>query len=171
MSGLVPWARGPQSVFAQSPSMLTPYRQPEFTPPSPTAPGSLRDWWRELNGVAVQESPPTAVESAVIGLRQNAEGAAIGALLALIDTDLGGLDLGGRIPLDWAGAALFYGLSIHDTTKGSGLSLDYRAMGQSCTTVAMYRTVHRWREAKKGIPRNNPQLTGDPVLAAGKSAF
>ena len=170
MSGLVPWARG-RSVYAQpSPSMLTPYR-PEPAPLAPTVPSnSLRDWWRELRGELAQEAPGP-MESAVIGLRQNAEGAAIGALLALIDTDLGGLDLGGRIPLDWAGAALFYALSINDSNKPDSLSLDYRAMGQSCTTVAMFRMVHKWRDAKKGIPRNNLQLTGDPVLAAGKSAF
>lgn len=170
MSGLVPWARG-RSVYAELPSMLAPYRQPESNLPVPNAPsGSLRDWWRELRGEVVPE-PSGPVQSAVVGLRQNAEGAAIGALLALIDTDLGGLDLGGRIPLDWAGAALFYALSIQDASRQDSLSLDYRAMGQSCTTIAMYRTIHKWRDAKKGIPRNTPQLTGDPVLAAGKSTF
>lgn len=169
MSGLVPWARG--NVFAQSPSMLTLYKQPEPAPPVPTAsPGSLRDWWREMQQGMAQDNSGLA-ESAVLGLRQNAEGGIIGALLALIDTDLGGLDLGGRVPLDWVGAAFFYAMSINSSRNPNGLSLDYRAMGQSCTTIAMYRMVHRWRDAKKGIPRNNPQLSGDPVLAAGKSVF
>jgi hypothetical protein len=95
----------------------------------------------------------------------------VGALLALVDTDLGGLDLGGRIPLDWVGAALFYALSIQDAGKQDSLSLDYRAMGQSCTSIAMYRTIHKWRESKKSIPQNSSQLTGDPVLAAAKSKF
>lgn len=117
----------------------------------------------------VQPEPPGPVQSAVVGLRLNAESAAIGALLAIIDSDLGGLDLGGRIPLDWAGAAVFYALSIQGSAKPDSLSLDYRAMGQACTSVAMYRTVHNWRESKKGIPRNTPQVTGDPVLAAGAS--
>lgn len=171
MSGLVPWARG-HSVFAQVPSTLIPYRysQPESNLTAPTAPsGSFKDWWRELRGEVQETSGP--MQSAVVGLRQNAEGAAIGALLALIDTDLGGLDLGGRIPLDWAGAALFYALSINDSTKLDNLSLDYRAMSQSCITIAMYRTVHKWREAKKGILQNTPQLTGDPIINAGKSVF
>src|SRR6266511_1035151 len=102
MSGIVPWGR-------QSPTFapLVPYRQEvgiAVPQPSPTAPNSWREWWRELKGETEQH--PTAIQSAVVGLRQNAEGAAIGALLAFVDTDLGGLDLGGRIPLDWAGAAL-----------------------------------------------------------------
>jgi len=170
MSGLVPWARG-QVSYSQAPSYATLARQQDNLPALPTPPSSFRDWWRELHGSSVAIEPPSQVQSAVIGLRQNAEGAAIGALLALIDTDLGGLDLGGRIPLDWAGAALFYALSVQGSGKPDSLSLDYRAMGQSCTSVAMYRTVHKWRESKKGIPRNMPQLTGDPILTAGKSTF
>ena len=165
MSGLVPWSRGPQYPSALS-SALVPYRQNNDLFPAPTPPNSLRDWWKEIRNEGLTE-PPSHVQSAVIGLRQNAEGAAIGALLAFIDTDLGGLDIGGRIPLDWVGAALFYALSIQGSGKPDSLSLDYRAMGQSCTSVAMYRTVHQWRESKKGIPQNIPQLTGDPVLAAG----
>jgi hypothetical protein len=170
MSGLVPWTYG-HSAFAQSPNVaIAPYQHNSNLAPVPTAAPSLREWWRELRGENAIE-PAGPVQSAVVGLRQNAEGAAIGALLAFIDTDLGGLDLGGRIPLDWAGAALFYALSIQGAGKPDSLSGDYRAMGQSCTSVAMYRTVHEWREAKKGIPRNTPQLTGDPVLRAGKSTF
>lgn len=133
------------------------------------APTSLIDWWRQFQGVTPTVNTP--VQSAVMGLRHNAEAGAMGALLALIDTDLGGLDLGGRIPLDWVGAALFYILSLQGTDKADSLSSDYRAMGQSCTTVAMYRMVHRWRELKKGIPRNMPQLSGDPVVEAGKAQF
>jgi hypothetical protein len=117
-----------------------------------------------MQPAATEQAGP--VQSAVVGLRQNAESAAIGALLAFIDTDLGGLDLGGRIPLDWAGAALFYILSIQGTGNPDSLSSDYRAMGQSCTSVAMFRTVQKWRESKKGIPQNTPKLTGDPVLSA-----
>ena len=113
--------------------------------------------------------PASPVRSAVVGLRQNAEGAAIGALLAFIDSDLGGLDLGGRIPIDWVGAALFYALSIQGSNKQDSLSMDYRAMGQSCTSIAMYRMVHKWREAKKVIPQNTTsKMNGDPVVIAGK---
>jgi hypothetical protein len=166
MNGIVQWGRAQghtPSTFAQ----LVPYRQ-EANPPSPTAPDSLKSWWRELRAAESSE-PSGVVESAVVGLRHNAEGAAIGALLAFIDTDLGGLDLAGRVPLDWAGAALFYALSIKDAGNANSLSSDFRAMGQSCTTVAMYRMVHKWRESSKGIPRNIVETTGDPVLAAGKN--
>ncbi len=146
---------------------IVPYQEQQPTSLNMPAPTSLRDWWRELQGITPQVNTP--VQSAVMGLRHNAEAGAMGAVLAIIDTDLGGLDLGGRIPLDWVGAALFYILSLQGSDKPDSLSSDYRAMGQSCTTVAMYRMVHRWRELKKGIPRNIPQLSGDPVVEAGKT--
>jgi hypothetical protein len=169
MSGLVPWVRG-QGGYPMGPPYSTLARVPqEANLTTPTSP-SLRDWWRELREVSPVETP-SPVQSAVVGIRQNAEGAVVGALLALIDTDLGGLDLGGRIPLDWVGSALFYVLSIQDAGRHDSLSLDYRAMGQSCTSVAMYRTIHKWRESKKDIPQNIPQTVGDPVLRAGASKF
>jgi hypothetical protein len=162
MSGLVPWARGQQSL-----QQSIPYAQPgALVPVSP--PSGILDWWRAMKAVE-EVKPPSAVESAVVGLRYNAESAAIGALAALIDTDLGGLDLMGRIPLDWAGAAFFYALSVHNSSKPNSLAPDYQAMSQSCTTIAMYRTIHRWRENKKSIPQNTPSMTGDPVLKASKS--
>lgn len=166
MSGLVPYAR--TYTYPQF-SSLAPYRQEVVSPPSPTAPPSLKQWWRELRGPEPQGG---VVESAVVGLRHNAEGAAIGALLAFIDTDMGGLDLGGKVPIDWVAAAAFYALSIQDAGNPNGLASDFRALGQSCTTIAMYRMVHKWREASKDMPRNNViDTTGDPVLAAGKQSF
>lgn len=144
---------------------------PSFASSVPTTPAlssqpSLRDWWRELQD---SSSPKTTkVESAVMGLRHNGESAAMGAILAFIDTDLGGLDLGGRVPLDWVGAALFYALSVRDTGREEGIASDFRALGQSCTTIAMYRMVQKWRCAQKTIPRNI--VPKDPVLAAGKGA-
>lgn len=162
MSGIVSWGR---------PSPFVPYRQEVgiTVPQSSSTPNSWREWIRELKGEA--EQPSGAIESAVVGLRHNAEGAAIGALLAFIDTDLGGLDFAGRIPLDWAGAALFYALSVNGAGKPDGLASDFRAMGQSCTTIAMYRMVHKWRESSKDMPRNTINTTGDPVLSAGKASF
>jgi hypothetical protein len=151
----VPW-------MAPSPYLAIPQNAPSTSAP----PVSLRDWWKELQE---SSSPKTSkVESAVMGLRHNGESAAMGAILAFIDTDLGGLDLGGRVPIDWVGAALFYLLSIQDSGKENGISSDFRAMGQSCTTVAMYRMVQRWRTGQKTIPRN--KTSKDPVLAAGKGA-
>ena len=154
MSGLVPWVGGGTYV----PSFAS-------TPVAPQSQPTLRDWWKELQD---SNSPKTTrVESAVVGLRHNGESAAMGAILAFIDTDLGGLDLAGRIPLDWVGAALFYALSIRDTGREDGIASDFRALGQSCTTVAMYRMVQRWRAGQKAIPRN--KTSKDPVLAAGKT--
>lgn len=173
MTGIVPWGRGSTVYNTQYPyTTLVPYRTPESNLSTPTTTESLKDWWRELRAVNNSPvEPPSQIQSAVVGIRQNAESAAIGALLAIIDTELGGLDLGGRIPLDWAGAAVLYALSIQSADKPNSLSQDYRAMGQSCTTIATYRMVHRWRESKKGIPQNSPQLSGDPILLAAKSAF
>lgn len=127
---------------------------------------TLRDWWKELQESNTPKT--TKVESAVIGLRHNGESAAVGALLAFIDTDLGGLDLGGKVPLDWLAAALFYVLSIRDTGKEEGIASDFRAIGQSCTTIATYRMVQKWRAGQKVIPQNNSSK--DPILNAGKSA-
>lgn len=158
MSGIVPWTGGATYYPSFAPSVPT--------PPMQQQPLSLRDWWHELQ--ASNNPKATKVESAVMGLRHNGESAAMGAILAFIDTDLGGLDLGGRVPLDWVGAALFYILSIRDTGKEDGIASDFRAMGQSCTTVAMYRMVHRWRTGQQGIPRN--KTSKDPVVAAGKTA-
>lgn len=155
MSSIVPWAGG---MYAPPFSSNTP------APPVAPQPSTLRDWWKELQQESRQE---TRVQSAVVGLRHNGESAAMGAILAFIDTDLGGLDLGGRVPLDWLGAAVFYALSVRDTGKEDGISSDFRALGQSCTTVAMYRMVQKWRTAQKSIPRN--KTPKDPVLTAGKS--
>jgi len=105
----------------------------------------------------------------VTGLRQNAEGAAVAALLAFIDTDLGGLDLAGRIPLDWVAALGLYALSIRDAKKPDGFAIDLRAMGQSATAVATYRMVHKWREGAKAL-KQRPALEVK-TEASVKSSF
>lgn len=163
MTGLVPWAHGRAPVNTS----LVPYQQAPAMPVA-VAPPSFLDWWKQLRD---DSTPKVAspVESAIVALRQNGEGAAIGALLALIDTDFGGLDFAGKLPLDWLGAAVFNIMSVSAGSNPNGIALDYRAMGQSCTTIAAYRSVHKWRESKKGIPRNMPSMSGDPVLAAGNA--
>lgn len=158
MSGIVPWVGGGTYM----PSFVSTTSAPATQPTQPT----LRDWWKELQESNTPKT--TKVESAVMGLRHNGESAAVGALLAFIDTDLGGLDLGGKVPLDWVAAALFYVLSIRDTGKEEGIASDFRAMGQSCTTIATYRMVQKWRAGQKAIPQN--KSSKDPILAAGKSA-
>jgi len=156
MSGLVPWTGG----GAYLPSFTSSVPAPSL----PQQPPTLREWWKELQTSNAEKT--SKVESAVMGLRHNGESAAVGAILAFIDTDLGGLDLGGRVPIDWMAAALFYVLSIRDTGKEDGIASDFRAMGQSCTTIAMYRMIQRWRTAQKAIPKN--KASKDPVLVAGK---
>lgn len=157
MGGIVPWAGS--TYVPTFPSVPTTQLAPV------PAPQSLKDWWKELHGETIR--PPKRVESAIVGLRYNGEGAAMSAILAFIDTVLGGLDLGGRIPLDWVGAALFYALSVRDGNDASGLASDFRALGQSCTTVAVYRMVHRKLESKVTIPQN--KSSSDPILAVGRS--
>jgi len=117
-------------------------------------PSSIGDWYGKLQETIrpVREQQAAGhFDSAVTGMRQNAEGAAMAALLAFIDTDMGGLDFGGRIPLDWLAAIACYLLSIRDAGKPDGYASDLRALGQSATAVATYRTVHRWREARKAV--------------------
>ena len=82
MSGLVPWARG-HGALAQSPSSLVPYQQGGNLAPAPIVAPSLREWWRELRG-EVSVEPPSPVQSAVIGLRQNAEGVAAVPLIGRV---------------------------------------------------------------------------------------
>jgi hypothetical protein len=161
----MPWGKG-FSGYAQYPQpslALAPYQ----VNPQLEAPNSFKDLWKKLNESQIA---PTPVQNAVVGLRHNAESGIVGALLALIDTDLGGLDLGGKVPIDLLGAAVFYVLSVQDSENPNGLSSDYRAVSQSCSTVAAFRAVHRWREASKGIPQNTPQLSGDPVIAAARTS-
>lgn len=160
MGGIVPWMGGGTYV-PSFPSSAIPQQQ---TPPQ----SSLREWWRELNATKAAPEPPSRVQSAVMGLRHNGESAAVGALLAFVDTDLGGLDFAGRIPLDWAASVLLYALSVRDAGDPEGLSTDFRAMGQACTSVATYRMIHKWREGQKAIPRNPP---ADAILKAGKVSF
>ncbi len=158
----MPWAGG-----YSTPVFMVPTSQSQQTAKEPL---SLKDWWHELRVKTADEKPSDRMQSAVVGLRHNGESAVIGALLAFIDSDLGGLDLGGRIPLDWLGAVLFYVLSIRDAGAPEGLASDFRAMGQSCTSIAMYRMVQKWRNGQKAV-QSIPQNKGsrDPILTASKS--
>jgi hypothetical protein len=113
---------------------------------------------------------PSPVQSAVTGLRFNAEGAAVGAILGFIQGEFGSLDVKG-VPIDGIAAFLLYLLSVRETGKPDGFASDLRALSQSCTTVLAYRKVQAWRESthevQTSIPRNK---NVDPILAAGKAA-
>jgi len=156
LSGLIPYV-------APSPTPEAP-PAPAPTPAPPPRPGSIGQWYAELQA-QTQEPPKRAsgFDSAISGLRQNAEGAAMAALLAFIDTDLGGLDLGGRLPLDWVAAVGLYALSIRDAHKPDGFALDLRALGQSATSIATYRMVHKWRTAQKAL--RAPAVSQKPMNA------
>jgi hypothetical protein len=118
-----------------------------------------------------EPQPVTPIQSAVTGLRHNAESAAVGSLLGFIDAEFGGLDIRGRYPVDGIAAALFFGLSIRDAGKPEGLGGDYRAVSQACTTTFFYRSVKAWREGRKGIPENtHSKASDDPIVLAGRAA-
>jgi hypothetical protein len=149
--------------YAPAPMVVS---QPE--PPKP----SLWDWYRQLN--APPPEVPSPVQSAVTGLRHNAEGMAIGALLGFLDAECGGLDIRGKYPVDGIAAGILYALSIRDASKPDGFASDLRALSQSCSTVMLYRKTKAWRESKKAIPQ---EQTGkaipkniDPIVAAGMAA-
>jgi len=140
----------------------------------PAKPTGLWDWYKALQE---PNKTPSPFESAVSGLRHNAEGAAIGAILGFVDGEFGGLDLGGKYPVDGIAAAALYLLSIRDAGKAEGFAGDLRAMSQSCTTTLLYRKTKEWRENQKmltysanGVIPRNKQKGVDRIVQAGKVA-
>jgi len=138
---------------------------------APTAPEpsttNLWDWYKSLETPA----PPSAMHSAVTGLRHNAEGAAVGAILGFIDGEFGTLDIQGRYPIDGIAALLAYLMSVRDAGKPEGYAADLRAISQSCLTTYAYRKVKDWRAAAKDLPSSvDIPSNVDPILAAGKKA-
>lgn len=139
---------------------------PSAPPESANQKPSLWDWYKTLQ----EPKAPGPVESAVTGLRHNAEGMAIGAVLGVIDGEFGGLDLKGKYPIDGMLAFFFYLWSIRDAARPDGFATDLRALSQSCSTVFAYRKTKDWREnvnglkEAKSIPRNT-----DPIIAAGEA--
>lgn len=145
--------------FVQQPATAGPYGLAR--PTEPDKKPSLWDWYRQLQ----EPQQPSPMESAVTGLRHNAEGAAVGAVLGFIDGEFG-LDIQGKYPIDGALAFFLYLWSVRDANKADGFAGDLRALSQSCTTVFTFRKTKEWREGAKvkSIPRNI-----DPILAAGES--
>jgi hypothetical protein len=145
-----------------------------MTAPEQPKPSGLWDWYKSLQEPSKTPSP---LESAVAGLRHNAEGAAVGAILGFVDAEFGGLDLAGQYPVDGIAAVALYLLSIRDAGKSEGFAGDLRAISQSCTTTLLYRKTKEWREnqkdlAKSGnvdIPRNKLH-SADRIVQAGKAA-
>ena len=142
-------------------------------PIEPVKPTGLWDWYKSLR----EPNPPSPLESAVTGLRHNAEGAAVGAILGFVDGEFGGLDLGGIYPIDAITAAILYFASIRDAGKAEGFAGDLRAISQSCITTFAFRKTKEWRENQKAIvksestdiPRNKPRSV-DRIVQAGKVA-
>lgn len=111
------------------------------------------------------------MQSAMTGLRHNAEGAAIGALLGFIEAKLGSLDIRGKYPVDGIMAVVLYLLSIRDA--GNGLTSDIRAVSQSLTTITFYRKVKEAvsapkPESKDNMPGHKSAKGKDSILEAAK---
>lgn len=163
MFGIVPYGQSAGPIVQHQPSQAI-----EQKPPT------LWQWYQQLKTTDTQAGP---LESAVTGLRLNAESAAISALLGFIEGQFGSLDIG-RYPADAIAAALLYALSVYESGKPNGYSADLRALGQSCTSVYLYRTTKRWREAAKANSsagdmnihnsKKTPQV--DRILEAGRLA-
>lgn len=151
--------------------MLAPVAQSTVVAGQPERKSGLYEFYRSI---LPAEPPATPVRSAMTGLRANAEGGAIGALLALVDTDFGGLDFQGRYPIDGIAAVVLYALSIRDADKPDGLAVDFRNASAACTTVALYRNVKAWRENAKAAKASPTAVHGarneDPLIAAARAA-
>jgi hypothetical protein len=163
-----PYARSLALVSQPVSQPLTSY------PVSRPAGTSVWQTYREL--IAPSPTPvQTPMQSAVTGLRHNAEGAVVGAVLGYLEGKLGTLDIGGKYPVDGIAAFLLYLLSIRDAGKPDGFASDVRAVSQSLTTIAFYRKVKEAAspstvEDKDNMPRHKgPVSTSkDPILAAAE---
>src|SRR6185369_6938332 len=153
----------PSSTFSGY-GQIAPWASPP--PPEPVqAKPSLWDWYKTLQ----EPKPAGPVESAVTGLRHNAEGMAVGGVLGFIDGEFG-LDFKGKYPIDGILALFFYLWSIRDAGKPEGSAADLRAISQSCSTVLTYRKTKDWRETANGKQdaKSSPRNT-DPIIAAGEA--
>lgn len=160
---------------------IVPYQPAELSTVAPVIqkPATTWDWYRQVR--ALEANPlETPVQSAVTGLRHNAEAGLVGALLGVISGEFG-LDVRGKYPIDAIIAALCYAASVSKAGDTQGFASDIREIGQTCTAVYSFRTAERWRERLKEskgqtIPGNTfsqPQNSGsfvDPIIEAGKLA-
>lgn len=132
----------------------------------------LWDWYQSIKAPVVQNAP-TPVQSAVNGIRHYAEGAGVALLLALVESDLGGLDIKDKYPADGIGAAIMFAMSIKDSGSPDGISNDFRAIGQSCSDVFFYRKMLEWRAKSKTkeVSTTLSQFSGegDQIVACAKA--
>jgi hypothetical protein len=173
MLGIVP--------YQGQPGTLEQWHSHASTPQKP--PSTTWEWYRQLKALEGGQ-PESTLKAGVNVVRHNAESAALAAILGFIQGEFGSLDIRG-IPLDGIGALLLNALSISKAGEPEGFSSDLRALGQTCTSIYFFRTVERWRSAKKVIdtkgetmnihtspqtkepPRNIPS---DPIVEAGRRA-
>lgn len=156
---------------------IVPYHaQADLAPAAspPTRPTSTWDWYRQIR--ALESQPPeTPMQSAVTGLRHNAESGVVGAALGLISGKFG-LDVKGKYPIDAALAALCYMVSVGKAGDALGIASDIREIGQTCTAVWSFRTMEQWAKKSttlESIPGNTLSNTSgfsDPIMEAGKLA-
>jgi hypothetical protein len=123
------------------------------------------EWYRQIKTLEGGK-PESTLQAGVSVVRHNAESAALAALLGFIQGEFGSLDIRG-VPLDGIGALLLNALAIKNAGEPDGFSSDLRALGQTCTSIYLFRTVERWRSAKKVIDTNGESMN---IHTAPKSA-
>lgn len=157
---------------------ITPYQHTWPSAPAPNVlpqpsqvvvspPNSLWDFYRKLKEPDPIQSP---TQSAIGGLRNNAEGALVGAVLGFIHGEFGSLDIAGKYPADGIGAALLYAMSVKDAGKPGGFSSDLSTMSSQCSAIFLYRKIREMRERTKSGGSKTTPTSGheDNITKAGK---
>jgi hypothetical protein len=122
-----------------------------YTTPAPLAQerkSALWDWYQQIKGPTLV-TPPTPVQSAMTTVRRYGVGGITSAILAFIESDLGGLDVRGKYPIDGIAALALAALSVRDGASPDGLGGDFCAAGQTCESIYLYRKITEWRTSSK----------------------
>lgn len=127
--------------------------------------GGLLQFYRQL---VAPPTAPTKLQSAVVGIRHNAEGALVGAALGFAEQEFGGLDYKDKYPVDAITAVLLYLFSVREGGATDGFAADLAAMSQSCTTVYAFRKTQAWRRSLKDGSAEKPTSSTDPLIQAAR---
>lgn len=133
--------------------------------PAPPKAGGLLQFYRQLTA---QPEAPTKLQSAVVGIRHNAEGGLVGAVLGFAQEEFGGLDYKDKYPVDAIAAALLYLFSVREGGATDGFASDLAAMSQSCTTVYAFRKTVAWRRSLKEGTSEKTTPSTDPLIQAAR---
>lgn len=164
--------RSPYATYGQA--IRPQYTPATYAPQQYGFPKPPSVWDTYRSALMPPSAPITPVESAVTGMRHLGEGAAMSALLALIQKHFG-LDVGpGRkYPVDAILGAVLFGLSIKEADKPGGYASDLRALAQANSDVFVYRKI--LGDANAHSSKNTsaaPAVSthGDPILEAARQA-